>query len=198
MAIVVALASGLPESYYEAQEALEAHVRAKNQQRLDRITARQSETYTPPSAPAAAESTLKQDPKKNAKTRGTAQHNPPETDLVASAALAVPENTPQATFNVKNKSWFIIEELFPSISDEVGLSISWRDFLNFMVDLGFCIEPVGGSVYALVLSSSGRGRINVHPPHPESTLQTYHLRNIGTGMAKAFGWSRENFRPAQA
>jgi hypothetical protein len=60
------------------------------------------------------------------------------------------------------------------------------------VDIGFSIESSGGSAFSFTMKDFGG--INVHRPHPDSTLQTYHLRNIGTHMEKQFGWQRQNFR----
>ena len=72
-----------------------------------------------------------------------------------------------------------------------GTTVPWQDFLNMMADNGFVIESNGISAFAFIMD--GYGRNVVHRLHPDSTLQTYHLRKIGMHWESQLGWQRKNF-----
>ena len=102
----------------------------------------------------------------------------------------------KGVFKLRRKSLPTLDLIFPDIGETFLGIVAWQDFLNFMVDIGFSIDPVGGSVFTFIMR--GKGRISIHQPHPDSTLQPHHLRNIGTGLEEAFGWTRENFVEVEA
>lgn len=119
-----------------------------------------------------------------------------ETNKVASTdkATGPPAPKPAHIYILPKRLLVIIRQLFPTASYAVGGTIAWQSFLNMMAQLRFAIETNGGSAFAFIFK--GQGRIVVHRPHPDSTLQSFHLRNIVTELENQFGWGREWFECA--
>lgn len=126
------------------------------------------------------------------KTRGEASSN---TDSDNTERIHQPQTQPPAAaqlrFELPRKPFAVLDEIFPEGDHGAVSSVSWQDFQNMMGDIGFSIETNSGSAFAFMLE--GHGRIVIHRPHPDSTLESYHLRNIATGLENQFGWQRLNF-----
>jgi hypothetical protein len=80
--------------------------------------------------------------------------------------------------------------------------MEWKDFMQLFMhqNLGFGIQPVGGSVRNILYPSSllpsrtGRDHFIVHEPHGRTTLGPSTIRSIQTKLAEDFGWSSETFQ----
>jgi hypothetical protein len=133
--------------------------------------------------------------KEKAKTKGlsTASVSVDEMDLVP-LTEALPSASVDPHFTLSSKSMTLLDQIYPPKGERATTSITWQDFLSMMVDIGFSIETNGGSAHSFTMKEFSR--INVHRPHPDSTLLTYHLRNIGTHLEKQFGLQRQNFKDA--
>ena len=133
------------------------------------------------------------------KTRGLPGNETPHAASGSETLVAAtpePELVSMLVSELSKKALSVLDELLPPSSKIKMSTVPWQDFLNFMSEVGFVIETTSGSAFIFDLPE--KGRINVHRPHPSSTLQSFHLRNIATGLQRAFGRPRENFREAQA
>ena len=132
-------------------------------------------------------------PKIKPKTRNSPQEGPSDDDNAEPDDLDAPAPPlkSQETFSLPRKLFNVVRQIFPAADEQSGGTVAWQSFLNMMAEVGFAIETNGGSAFAFI--RKGHGRIVIHRPHPDSTLQSYHLRNIGTGLENQYGWQRENF-----
>jgi hypothetical protein len=127
------------------------------------------------------------------KTRkATTVHFAADATVIGLQGIIAGRVQPKTIYSIFPKRFFIIDEIFPDEDGQPGMVVPWQEFLQLMNrDIGCVIETNGGSAFAFILEKVGR--VMVHRPHPDSTLQSYHLRNIGMSLEKQFGWQRESF-----
>jgi hypothetical protein len=82
----------------------------------------------------------------------------------------------QEIYALGKKPFSILRHIIPTEEEDFGSTIAWQNFVKLMAQLGCTIETNGGPAFAFLLK--GKGRIAIHRPHPDSTLQSYHLRDF--------------------
>jgi hypothetical protein len=97
---------------------------------------------------------------------------------------------------VKKGALKVLRSLFPS--ETVSAGVKWESFVDAMAKIGFAsrCSGRGSAVFFEPLPESiwyGRGKIVIHRPHPDTTLDSIMLQSIGKRMGKWFGWSIESF-----
>ncbi|KAJ8696378.1 hypothetical protein PTI98_006252 [Pleurotus ostreatus] len=71
-------------------------------------------------------------------------------------------------------------------------TLRWEQFLKIMAELDFEINPsTAGSSVRFTPPSARDKSITFHKPHPDSTLQPYHISAFGARLRDHYGWSKE-------
>lgn len=95
---------------------------------------------------------------------------------------------------IKRSNFPVVKSLFSSAQANVS-AVRWLQFLNFMQDAGCKVETgrIGCTFTSQNIMSGEAASVNIHRPHPDSTLYAVHLRNNLASIQDAFGWQKEMF-----
>lgn len=92
----------------------------------------------------------------------------------------------------KKRSLATFHAMFPLTVEQRQHKVEWHDFLLSMEDAGFAIRNGGGSIVIFDHLHSA-GKVNIHRPHPETTIDSDHLQFTGQRLSLHFGWTRSSF-----
>ena len=121
------------------------------------------------------------------KTRGTTGTLPPSTTPAPTKDEVRP-----VVISLNKRSMGTIQSIFPTSNEDRSRTVPWDTFILLMEDAGFHARSGGGSI-VIFEKKEGGGRINIHRPHPNPTLDPVMLQIIGRRMNKWFGWTRNIF-----
>lgn len=95
---------------------------------------------------------------------------------------------------IKRSNFLVVKSLFSSAQANVS-AVRWLRFLNFMKDAGCKVETgrIGYTFKSQNVANGEQASVNIHRPHPDSTLYAVHLRNVLEPIQHAFGWRKEMF-----
>lgn len=130
------------------------------------------------------------------KTRGEPGKNKKFTAAAAAEQLVQGGNRPddeQPVYIVDKRTSNVMDSLFfvPSRSGGRPGEVNWNDFTYAMVQLGFEVEKLYGSVWQFSLE--GERSIQFHDPHPDSKIPWQQARRHGRRLYRTYGWHRGMF-----
>lgn len=106
-------------------------------------------------------------------------------------------NDESRSVNVDRRAYRVFQALFhsPNNADTPG-EISWVNFLNAMVSVGFTAQKLHGSAWnftpKIVDGGLHRG-IQFHEPHPSSKIPFQWARRFGRRLTRAYEWNSAVF-----
>ena len=115
------------------------------------------------------------------------------------------EEAPPILYRVKTKAkvWKVIHAIFPDHEqsrEDSGQAVDWTEFLSAMGTLDLTAVNRGRSAFTLSgqimlpdSTSTQKGSICVHRPHPSTEMSPILLRSLGKRFHRRFGWQRANF-----
>lgn len=81
-------------------------------------------------------------------------------------------------------------------SDSRG-AIPWTTFVAAMKNVGFTIEPIGGSIARFRPPGDAGSPICLHRPHPTDKLEGWALLRVAKRLNRNFGWEADTFVAAK-
>lgn len=133
------------------------------------------------------------------KTRGVAQTtNPDVQDAIPEQEESLKPDA-QPTFTVDKHAFKVFSTLFhnPAEPNQPG-EIPWENFLQAMVQTGFAVEKLYGSVWQFTPTKLDVERsIQFHEPHPAGKIPYRIARRHGRRLNRAYGWTVEMFALAK-
>jgi hypothetical protein len=125
------------------------------------------------------------------KTRGPSADESTET-MAELDATPVP---PPRTFAVDDRALKTFRMLFfiPSTTNTPG-EVSWTDFLQAMISVGFSATKMYGSAWQLQPSNLDvKCSIHFHEPHPSGKIPFRVARRHGRCLQRTYGWEASSF-----
>ncbi|KAB5577812.1 hypothetical protein GE09DRAFT_1214022 [Coniochaeta sp. 2T2.1] len=145
-------------------------------------------------APTRPKSQIQQKPEK-AKMRPSkppGNEFPEEQAEDAPPAPAQQNDTPPRVYRVRPATSDVFDALFDKSVAQPP--VHWADFVSAMVDLGFSVEPLYGSVFTF-LPSAEMGMLQsftTHRPHGPK-MEKYRVQSVARRLNRVYGWTRDTF-----
>ncbi|EUC40314.1 hypothetical protein COCMIDRAFT_109140 [Bipolaris oryzae ATCC 44560] len=137
--------------------------------------------------------------KTKTKTKGTpdaAMANLPPVPPVP----AVEEETPRKVFTLDHRELGTMRTLFhvDHTNHSVPKVVKWNEFKRAMVQVGFAVEKLNGSIWQFTPGDTLQARrpILFHEPHPVSDIPYLMARRFGRRLARVYGWDADSFQEA--